>query len=72
MSSLFCYMCRDDLSEKKCLIPLKPVVLCVQPKKVNLKATRNLLNDIDLIVYDMAGTTVQDCVDKDAWEWSRM
>ena len=65
-------MCRDDLSEKKCLIPLKPVVLCVQPKKVNLKATRNLLNDIDLIVYDMAGTTVQDCVDKNPWEWSRM
>lgn len=24
------------------------------------KATRTLLNDIDLIVYDMAGTTVQD------------
>jgi len=24
------------------------------------KATRNLLNDIDLIVYDMAGTTVQE------------
>ena len=30
------------------------------PKKLNFKATRNLLNDIDLIVYDMAGTTVQD------------
>lgn len=25
-------MCRDDLSEKKCLIPLKPAVLRVQPK----------------------------------------
>ena len=37
---------------------------------MNLKATRNLLNDIDLIVYDMAGTTVQDCVDKNPWEWS--
>ena len=24
------------------------------------QATRNLLNDIDLIVYDMAGTTVQE------------
>ena len=30
------------------------------PVELLCKATRNMLNDIDLIVYDMAGTTVQE------------